>query len=322
MFAGNPQACPGTASRVRYTKTFLWRGEGMSEAFKDAPMNQMCWRHVTRKACVCGESSLVPPGCNLPHLLWCLTTGRQPLSSWGDGARSSLTSGRRRHRGKDFVYLWAVSAVIEKRSVPWRWNFQGESFWVSQWPLCKHLLMWCWLPRNAWSWRLYSFCAFSACYCHLRELISGPGFTVEDRVARSRSPTPSASLTLSLHWAAPMCSGTLSKRREMLTFLTTWGCFNVKPVTTNYVKSAMILSASPSSPPVPLPAQGLSGWLCWSQEEGRGCLFHHQPSPSSHLFSFQFSQVAAESGYGPVDTVLQEAWHGSLVGAGNPEDKT
>ena len=62
--------------------------------------------------------------------------------------------------------------------------------------------------------------------------------------------------------------------------------------------------------------------MYWSKEEGRGWLSHHQPSPSSHLFSFKFSQVAAESGYGPVDTVLREAWHGAVVGEGYPENKT
>ena len=46
---------------------------------------------------------------------------------------------------------------------------------------------------------------------------------------------------------------------------------------------------------------------CWVREKGRGYLFHHQPSPSSHLFSFNFSQVAAESNYGPADTALRKA---------------
>jgi hypothetical protein len=44
--------------------------------------------------------------------------------------------------------------------------------------------------------------------------------------------------------------------------------------------------------------------LGWLQKEGRGCLFHHQPSPSSHLFSFKFSQIAGESGYDPACSVI------------------
>ena len=33
----------------------LWRGEGMSEAFKDELMNQMCWRRVSWKALCMGR---------------------------------------------------------------------------------------------------------------------------------------------------------------------------------------------------------------------------------------------------------------------------
>lgn len=41
------------------------------------------------------------------------------------------------------------------------------------------------------------------------------------------------------------------------------------------------------------------------RKEGRRCLFPHQPSPSNHLFSVKFSQLAVERGYGPADIVLQ-----------------
>lgn len=75
----------------------------------------------------------------------------------------------------------------------------------------------------------------------------------------------------------------------MLRFLTIWGCLNVRSGSPNCVQSQIISFLEDCMAD------------CWPWEEGRGCLFHQQPSPSSHLFSFKFSQVAVESSYGPAD---------------------
>lgn len=83
----------------------------------------------------CGKISFTPVhSWNLPHLLSSLisswSAGSKFLSSWYDGAQRSLSRGG--HRGRYFVYFWALSVLLEKSSVLFRWNFQGASFWISQ----------------------------------------------------------------------------------------------------------------------------------------------------------------------------------------------
>lgn len=99
----------------------------MSEAFKDELINQMCRRHVTRRLSVRGEISLTLL-LKLSHLLWFLisswSAGRQFFSSWDDGAQRSL-AGQTQREG---LCLLLSGVLIEKRSVPFRWTFQGESF--------------------------------------------------------------------------------------------------------------------------------------------------------------------------------------------------
>lgn len=158
--------------------------------------------------------SLLPAETFLTCSLSCLTSswsaGRQSLSRWGDGAQSGLTRGR--HRGKDFVYLWAVSVLLEKRSVPFRWNFQGESFWVSQWPLCKH----CYYVVLVANECLIQ--AFIFLLCFLSTWSSPRGVNIRPRFHR-RKQADQLKVTknyhrapLSQHWTARMCSGTLFKR--------------------------------------------------------------------------------------------------------------
>lgn len=141
-------------------EAFLWSREWMSGAFKDERIGLTSWRSVTWKEISWG-SRVSAQSWNLPPWLSWLTSswsaGSKFLHSWCDGAQRSLTRGS--HRGKYFVYFWAASVLPEERSGRVRWNFQGESFWISQSVTPSQVsLVWWWLRLNAWCWSLYFFC--------------------------------------------------------------------------------------------------------------------------------------------------------------------
>lgn len=151
MFAGNPQASTGIASRVQQTINFSveWRMDARSFQGWIWCTEDM-WH---RKLSVCGEISLT-----LPLYFWTFLTCCHSLQAAGQQAGSSSAAGvmeqrsltRGGHGGKDFVYFWAVSVLTEESSVWFRWHFQGESFWVRQSvTLLYGLLMWWSLPMKA-----------------------------------------------------------------------------------------------------------------------------------------------------------------------------